>query len=83
MARRHLALMVRVLDPRFNEVLAVIPDSTRQMYAQAAATMLLEDRRAAGTLVSTAGIHTLDSEPQDLAANLVSYYFMVKERSLL
>ncbi|AIE85157.1 hypothetical protein OP10G_1789 [Fimbriimonas ginsengisoli Gsoil 348] len=83
MARRHIALLVRVLDPRVNEVLVPLPETLTQMYAQAAATAILEDRRSAGTVVSSSGIHTLDSEPQDLAASLVSYYFLVKERSLL
>jgi uncharacterized protein (DUF58 family) len=83
MARRHLALLVRVLDPRVNEVLLPVPETPRDMYAQAAALALLEDRRAAGSVVTSSGVHTLDSEPQDLAGNLVSYYFMVKERSLL
>jgi len=83
MARRHLALLVRVLDPRVKELMLPVPQTVREMYAQAAATVLLEDRRNAGGLISAAGIHTLDSEPQDLAANLVSYYFLVKERSLL
>lgn len=83
MARRHLALLVRVLDPRVNEVLAPVPQTVREMYAQTAATVVLEDRKKASTVLLSSGIHTLDSEPQDLAANLVSYYFMVKERSLL
>ena len=53
------------------------------MYQKAAASMLMEDRKAATALVGSAGIHNLDSEPQDLAAKLVSFYFNVKERSLL
>lgn len=83
MARRHLALLVRVLDPRVNEVLARPPETEKEMYLQTAATLLLQDRKDAGNLISASGIHTLDSESQDLAANLVSYYYLVKERSLL
>lgn len=83
MTRRHLALLVRVLDPRMNEALVKPPETVPEMYLQTAATILLEDRRNAGTLIASAGIHTIDSEPQDLAASLVSYYFQVKERSLL
>jgi len=83
MARRHLALLVRVMDPRMDEVLAKVPESVKEMYMQAAATMLLDDRRTAKSIISSARIHTVDSEPQNLASSLVSYYFMVKERSLL
>lgn len=83
MTRRHLALLVRILDAKLLETVHSVPTTVREMYAQAAATMLLDDRDQAGNLVAAAGIHTLDSEPQDLAANLVSYYFQVKERNLL
>lgn len=83
MTRRHLALLVRVLDPRVEEVLASELQTVRDLYMQAAANVLMEDRRAATSVIAAAGVHTLDSEPQDLAARLVNYYFLVKERSLL
>ena len=82
-ARRHLALICRVQDPRIEEVLRGRVATIEDMYQKAAGTMLMEDRRAATSIVGSAGIHNLDSEPQDLAAKLVSYYFLVKERSLL
>lgn len=83
MARRHLALVCRVQDPRVDEVLALRVSDPAEMFQKAAATMLMEDRRNATTFVTNSGIHNLDAEPQDLAAKLVSFYFMVKERSLL
>lgn len=83
MSRRHLALLVRVLDPKIDEVLKAPVETERDMYHYAAANLVMEDRRAATSVVAASGIHTLDSEPQDLAAKLVNHYFMVKERSLL
>jgi uncharacterized protein (DUF58 family) len=83
MARRHLALICRVQDPRVDEMLHLNVTTVADMYRKAAASMLMEDRKAATTIVGSAGIHNLDSEPQDLAAKLVNYYFHVKERSLL
>lgn len=83
MARRHLSLICRVTDPRMEEVLHTPITERDHMYQRAAAAMLMEDRRNATTLVTATGVQNLDSEPQDLAAKLVSYYFMVKERSLL
>ena len=83
MARRHLALICRVQDPRVDDVLQAPVATIDDMYRKAAASMLMEDRKAATMLVGAAGIHNLDSEPEDLAANLVSFYFHVKERSLL
>ncbi len=82
-ARRHLALICRVQDPRIEEVLDAPVAKVEDMYRKAAASMLMEDRRAATSIVGAAGIHNLDSEPQDLAAKLVSFYFHVKEHSLL
>ena len=82
-ARRHLAMICRVQDPRVDEVLQSNITTVDDMFRKAAATMLMEDRKAATTIVGSAGIHNLDSEPQDLAAKLVTFYFHVKERSLL
>jgi uncharacterized protein (DUF58 family) len=83
MVRRHYALVVRVQDPRLDEIRKAAPETLEVLYRKAAANMLLEDRKSAAVLLQSAGLHVMQSEPQDLAANLVSYYFMVKEMSLL
>lgn len=83
LGRRHLALLARVTDPHVQEILRAPVEDLRGMYGKAAATMLSEDRQAATALISAARIHQLEAEPQDLAGALVSFYFMVKERSLL
>ncbi len=83
MARRHLAIVVRVTDPRIDEITRSRVETVPQMYLKASATMLSEDRRAAASAMAAAKLHTLDSEPQDLARKLVNYYFTVKERSLI
>jgi len=83
LARRHLTLLVRVLDPRMDEVMAAPIATGPDLYRRAAATMLMADRRAATTLVASAGVHALDAEPQDLAARLVTHYFQVKEAGRL
>ena len=83
MARRHLSLLCRVLDPRMDEILNKRVESANDFYTLAAANMLMEDRRLALRVITSAGIQTLDAEPEALASDLVSYYFKVKERSLL
>jgi uncharacterized protein (DUF58 family) len=83
MTRRHLALIVRIQDAKLDEAMQVPLESPKDMYMRAAATMLMEDRLAGRALLSASGLHNLESEPQDLAASLVNYYLMVKERSLL
>ena len=83
LARRHLSLICRVQDPRIDEVRNITVSTVPEMFLKSAATMLMEDRKTAGNIVTAAGIHNLEAEPQDLASALVSFYFHVKERSLL
>ncbi len=83
LTKRHLVLMARVGDGRIGEVLASRTLTERDMYKKSAAILLQEDRKEAESVLSAAGVHNLEAEPQELAAALVSFYFMVKERSLL
>lgn len=83
LTRRHLVLVVRVQDGRLNEAMQAPIDSTEAAYTRAAADLLLSERKEAAKLFSAARIHQLESEPQDLAANLVNFYMNVKERGLL
>lgn len=83
LSRRHLVLLARVGDPRLREVLDKPVEDVPSMYQKTAARMLKADAFEAQTVLQSAGIHTLEAEPQELAAALVSYYFMVKEQALL
>ncbi|HWA82759.1 MAG TPA: DUF58 domain-containing protein [Fimbriimonadaceae bacterium] len=82
-ARRHLLLLARVSDPKLKEALNPPMEKVEDMYLSAAAGLLVADRKAATSVLSAANIHNLEAEPQELAASLVSFYFDVKERSLL
>lgn len=82
-ARRNLLLIARVADPKLKEALDPPMEQVNDMYLAAAAGVLVADRRKATSVLSAANIHNLEAEPQDLAAALVSFYFEVKERSLL
>ena len=83
LVRRHLVLIARVADPKLGEAASAPLDSVEGMYTRAAAALMAQDRREAGVALSTANIHSLEAEPQDLASALVNYYFMVKEKSML
>lgn len=82
-AKRNIALVARVSDPNLAEVAHAGIRSKDDMFLKAAALTFTDDRKRAGTRLNAADIHQLDAEPQDLAVALVSFYFMVKERSLL
>ncbi len=83
LVRRHLTLVARVSDPKLNEAAEEPLSEVQGMYRRAAAALLMKDRKEAGVALSTANIHSLESEPQDLASALVNFYFMVKEKSIL
>jgi uncharacterized protein (DUF58 family) len=83
LVRRHLALVARVSDPHLREANEFSLDTVAGMYKRAAAALLAMDRKEAGVALSTANIHSLEAEPQDLASALVNFYFMVKEKSIL
>ncbi len=81
--RHHLLMVVRVRDPRLKELLALRTTDSRTLALRASATWYQADRQEAETILATAGFHTVESEPQDLAATLVTAYLRVKERALL
>jgi len=83
LVRRHLVLLARISDPRLKEVLDTRLQTVNDMYKKAAALLLDEDRRQATSVLTLHGLHSLESEPQDLAANLVSFYFQAKESALI
>lgn len=82
-SKRHLSLVARIADPLMAEMAGGKVTRMEDLYFKAAGLTLTEDRKAAGTRLSTHGIHHIEAEPQNLAAELVSFYFHVKERSLI
>lgn len=81
--RRHITLLARVADPKLKELVEMRVVSNRDLYHKTAALLLESDRRDATSRLESEGVHSLQAEPQDLTAALVSFYFRVKERSLL
>ena len=83
MKKRHLLFVVRVADPRLREVVSTKIEKPTDLFARSAALWYFRDRTKADTRLSTAGIHSIESEPQDLSATLVSAYLRVKELALI
>lgn len=81
--RRHLVFVVRVADPRLREVLATPIEQPLDLYRRAAAHWYFRDRKKAETRLSTSGLQSIEAEPQDLSATLVSAYLRVKELNLI
>lgn len=83
LANRHVTLLARIADPRLMELTKVDIADEAALYSKSAALKFVDERKRAGSVISNFGIHGLESEPQDLAAALVSFYFFVKDKSLL
>ena len=81
--RHHLLLVVRVKDTRLKELLELEIKDTRSLHRRAAATIYQSDRTKAAKILAAAGISSLEAEPQDLPAALVSAFIRIKERALL
>jgi hypothetical protein len=82
-SRRHITLFARVADPRLKELVIHPLQQVEDLYSRSAALMFAGERKLAGMVLEAAGVHSLEAEPQELTAALVSFYFMVKDRSLL
>jgi len=83
LTHRHIMVAVRVSDPKIEEVIKAPVEAANALYRRAAALQVDEDRRAATAVLSAGHVHNVVAEPQDLVAALLSFYFEVKERSLL
>jgi uncharacterized protein (DUF58 family) len=82
-ARRHVSLLARVSDPRLKELFVKELESVDDLFLRTSALLFISDRKKATVALSAAGLHSLEAEPQDLAAALVSFYFDVKEKALI
>lgn len=83
LARRHLTVIARVRDPKLGKLYDQPLTGPQQFYERAAAAMLMDERRSATTIFDSAGLQTLEAEPDELSVALANFYFVVKERSLL
>lgn len=81
--RNHIALLGNINDPKFREILRDEPEDAETLFRFASAHFLTDERRQAATMLRTANINVLDSEPQDLAGDLVNFYLDVKSRGKL
>ena len=82
LSRRHRVLLCRVADPKLALARKAPLDSPDGMYQRAAASLLDEDRRIAGGVLSGAGVRVLEADPEDLATRLVGAYLDARVEGL-
>ncbi len=76
-------MIVRVSDPRLGSLLSRQIETPRDLYSRAATLWYTEDRRKAEAVFRSAGLQTVEADPENLSAALVSAYLRVKETSAL
>ena len=81
--RRHLLMVVRVADPRLRELLDHDIRNPNDLFLRASARWYFNDRRLADRRLVAAGIESIEAEPSELSAALVSSYLRVKSLSLI
>jgi uncharacterized protein (DUF58 family) len=83
LVHRHLVFVVRVSDPRLRELKGMPISDQRSFFLRTSALLYDADRQKASRILTLAGLDSLESEPEELTAKLVSAYLRVKELNLL
>jgi uncharacterized protein (DUF58 family) len=80
---RHLPLIITIGDTDLRELVRARPDASADVYRQAVAEQILQQRDEALTRIRHAGGLALDVPAGRLSLELVNKYLEVKERGLL
>ena len=83
LADNHRVVCVTVSDPNILAAAQSIPTDSAGVYQKAVATQVLQERRAAISVLKRRGIWTVDSPPEALSADLINHYLDLKARSLI
>ncbi len=79
----HRVVCVTVSDPNILAAAQSIPTDSAGVYQKAVATQVLQERRAAISILKRRGVWTIDSPPEELSADLINHYLDLKARSLI
>lgn len=83
LSRRHICVIGSVADPHLLEAANQPVRGPEDLFQRGSALMFSNLRKEAKSRLAMADVHSVDAEPQNLAAALVNFYFDVKDRSLL
>lgn len=79
----HRVVCVTVSDPHIVGASKQTAETSADVYGKAVAQQVLQERRAAISILKRRGVWTIDSPPQDLSADLINHYLDLKSRSLI
>ncbi len=83
LADSHRVVCVTVSDPNILAAAQSIPEDSAGVYQKAVAVQVLQERRAAISILKRRGVWTIDSPPEALSADLINHYLDLKARSLI
>ena len=79
----HRVVCVTVSDPNIVAAANSVPEDSAGVYQKAVAVQVLQERRAAISILKRRGVWTIDSPPEALSADLINHYLDLKARSLI
>ncbi|MBU1109883.1 MAG: DUF58 domain-containing protein [Candidatus Riflebacteria bacterium] len=82
-SRKHLTVVVSVLDPKLREIADAVPESVDAVYEKVVARNLIERVAGLSRHIEKIGVATMMITPQQLNSSLLSHYLQVKLRSQL
>jgi len=82
-SRKHLTVVVSVLDPKLREIADAVPENVDAVYDKVVARNMIERVAGLGKHIEKIGIATMLITPQQLNSSLLSHYLQVKLRSQL
>ncbi len=80
---QHRVVCVTVSDPNILAAARSVPTDSAGVYRKAVATQVLQERRAAISVLKRRGVWTIDSPPEELSADLINHYLDLKARSMI
>jgi uncharacterized protein (DUF58 family) len=80
LAEKHLVLVVALSDYELRSLLAEPIDEPLDLYRQAAAVAVLNDRLRAVAQLRESGVNVLDTSPEALFNTLLEHYLLAKRR---
>ena len=83
LADMHRLVCVTVSDPNILAAARAMPETGAAVYQKAVAQQVLQERRAAISVLKRRGVWTIDSPPEDLSADLINHYLDLKSRSMI
>jgi uncharacterized protein (DUF58 family) len=81
--KKHLVLCVAIRELEWDQRMVSAPQSEDDLYRQAVAISVLEDRKRALLQLASTGVHTLDATQNDLSIQVLNRYLKIKQEAML